>query len=224
MNKILEPSLLAFHPTNYLDELKTLLNEGIHQIHFDIMDGEYVDNVSCFTFDAVNKIRALGLDVTVHLMGYHFKEVAQYFLKEGIKAITFQYETLKLKPVLEPELRETFNYLKDHHIKCGIAFNPATPFSEVKEWIDKSDIVTVMTVVAGKGGQPFLEQGLVNLNDVYQYKLAAHPDLIIQIDGGINLNNIDKIINQADYIVSGSAFYQADTTNKKIMINKVQHS
>ncbi len=223
MNKILEPSLLAFSK-NYLEEIKALIPLGIQQIHFDIMDGEYVANVSQFNATAVKNIRQLGLDVTVHLMGFHYLNEATKFLDLGIKSMTFQYETLKIHPELEDELLKTFACLKEHGIKCGIAFNPATPFSEVASWIAKSDIVTVMTVVAGKGGQAFCEQGLINLHDVYQYKILHQPDLIIQIDGGVNVDNIEQFINEVDFVVSGSSFYKADLATKTLMINKVQHS
>ncbi len=220
-NKILEPSLLAFS-NNYINELKHLKTLGISQIHFDIMDGEYVPNVSIFDHTAVPHIRELGLDVTVHLMGFHYMEEAKKYIDQGIKSMTFQYETIKMRPELENDLKNTILYLKEKGIRSGIAFNPSTSFEEVKDWIDISNIVTLMSVTAGKGGQAFCKEALINLKDLKQYKDANNKDLIIQIDGGVNLDNLDWYLNDVDYIVSGSSFYKADDNTKMLMINKVK--
>lgn len=222
MNKILEPSLLAFSK-DYISEIKALIPLGIKQIHFDIMDGEYVPNVSIFDETAVYEIKKLDLNVSIHLMGYNFLITAKKYLNAGIVAMTFQFEALLMRPELKEELIATFKLLKEHNIKCGIAFNPNTSFKMVEEWIKQSDIVTVMTVVAGKGGQAFCPDGLINLNDVYQYQQTSNPNLIIQIDGGVNLNNLDLFLDKVNFVVSGSSFYQANEATKKLMINKVHN-
>lgn len=222
-HKILEPSLLAFS-SNYINELKHLKTLGITQIHFDIMDGEYVPNVSIFDHTAVANIRALGFDVTVHLMGFHYMEEALKYVDQGIKSMTFQYETIQLRPELTQNLKDTIVFLQQKGIRSGIAFNPSTSFEEVKDWIDISNIVTLMSVTAGKGGQAFCKEALTNLKDLKQYKDTFNKDLIIQIDGGVNLDNLDWYLKDVDYIVSGSSFYKADDISKSLMINKAKNA
>ncbi len=132
MNKLLEPSLLAFG-SDYHTTLPPLRAMGIRQIHFDIMDGQLVAQQTPFTPHDLQKIHELGFTISVHYMGYDCLRIAQTYAMSGVQAMTFQYEALQLHPELHSSFQAAFDFLKAHQIKCGIAFNPSTPFSEVVE-------------------------------------------------------------------------------------------
>ncbi len=221
MNKLLEPSLLAFKD-DYLDNLDSLKALGIKQIHFDIMDGELVSQKTPFTSNDLHLLLNKGFDVSVHYMGFDCLKEAQTYAQYPIRAMTFQFEALKLQPHLHSTLKAAFDVLHTHHIKCGIAFNPTTNFNEVLPWIKQSDIVTIMSVPAGAGGQTFDAASLVNLAAVYQYQQTINPYLIIQIDGGVKLDNLDQYLDKVQWVVSGSSFYHGNDKDKKLMIKKIQ--
>ena len=222
MNKLLEPSLLAFG-SDYQNTLPSLKKIGIQQIHFDIMDGKLVAHKTSFTPHDLLTIHEYGFEISVHYMGIDCLTVAQTYAQLPIKAMTFQYEVLQLHPELHSTFQAAMDVLHSHHIKCGIAFNPTTPFSTVAPWVAKSDIVTIMSVPAGAGGQSFELQALKNLDALYHYQQTTHPQLIIQIDGGVNLDNLPLFLDKVQWVVSGSSFYHYDSHQRQMMINRIQN-
>ncbi len=215
MNKkvVLEPSFLAFDQYNYLSQLDELKKIGITSIHFDVMDGKFVENVAPFRLDCIEDIIKMNFEITVHIMCYDFLKYANYFKNLPIKAITFQCEAIRNN---EDELLESFEILKKNNILVGIAINPETNINKIIKLIELSDIVTIMSVVAGKGGQKFMPIALENLKLINEIK--KEKALIVQIDGGVNLENIDLYINDVDRIVSGSSFM----SNKNNMLNFIK--
>ena len=216
---ILEPSFLAFDQKNYLSQLKEVKALGIKAIHFDVMDGEFVTNIAPFDMRCINDIIMLGFEISVHIMGYDFLKFANYFKKLPIKALTFQYEAIRNEDD-ENKMFEAFDILKENNICVGIAINPHTDINNAYKFIEISNIITIMSVVAGEGGQKFMLDALNNLKIAKQFQ--KRNDIIIQIDGGVNLENIDLFINDVDRIVSGTSFMSSKDQMQKF-IKKIEN-
>lgn len=217
--KIFEPSFLAFDKDKYLEQLSKLKDIGITHIHFDVMDDCYVPNVSPFDIQKIEEIINLGFNVSVHVMGYNFLYYTNFFSQFKIDALTFQYEAAKRSKEDLDELFQSFEILKKKDISYGIAINPTTDVNEAKEIIVKTNIITLMSVIAGKGGQKFMIESLKNLKKLLEMK--KNKNFIIQIDGGVNYKNIDLFINDVDRVISGSSFMNSTDQEKKLFLKKV---
>lgn len=216
---IFEPSFLAFDKNNYLDQLKQLKDLDINHIHFDVMDDIYVPNVSNFSIETIEEIINLGFNVSVHIMGYNFLYYTNFFSKFPIEALTFQFEAANRSKQDLSELYKSFEILESKNIKYGIAINPNTNVEVAIETINKSNFITLMSVIAGKGGQKFMPESLENLKKLKDIK--KNQELIIQIDGGVNYNNLDLFINDVDRIVSGSSFMNSSLDEKQKFLKKI---
>ena len=179
--------------------------------HIDVMDGRFVPNISFGmpVLSAIKKKATKLLDV--HLMIVEPEKYIEDFVKAGADSITVHYEAC-------PHLHRTIQQIKACGVKAAVAINPHTPVSVLSEIIDDLDMVLIMSVNPGFGGQKFINGALSKIQDLKQFR---RTNLLIQVDGGINIYNIGACVYAgADCLVAGNAVFSAD--NPIEMINKLK--
>ncbi|MGL5591407.1 MAG: ribulose-phosphate 3-epimerase [Mycoplasmoidaceae bacterium] len=208
--KIIEGSLLAFSKniSEMISQLITLRNSGIKNIHYDVMDGIFVPNTAFFG-ENLALIKSMGFTISVHLMVTDVESYIDFFIKEEIDYLTFHCEVLS-----NLECFRLIKKVKNRNIKCGIAFKPNTSVNDVIDLINFSDIITVMSVEPGFGGQKFIIKTLDKLKEIRSY----NKDIIIQVDGGLNLETSELISEYANFFVMGT--YLIDNINNCEFISK----
>lgn len=173
-----------------------LNNTNTDYIHLDIMDGIFVENKTW----TVDDIKELLIDNTkpldIHLMVSDVKKYINDFSTLKPKYITFHYEAVE-------DIDEIIDYIKNLGIKVGLAIKPSTDVKNIYPYLSKIDLVLVMSVNPGMGGQEFMFPSISKINDLKEYKTNNNLNYIINVDGGINGNTINLVKN-ADMVVSGS--------------------
>ena len=196
------PSLLLCDFANLEKEVRLLEEAGVECLHLDVMDGNFVPNLSYGMpiVDALRKVTDLMLDV--HLMIRNPTAYAPQFVDAGADLITFHIEAIKQPSDLLAQLRS-------QGVAAGLAINPSTDMSLVSPFVNECDLVLVMSVEAGFGGQKFNSVALNRLSDLRKMHGA---DLLLEVDGGVNETTVGPCTaNGADLLVVGSAiFRQAD--------------
>ena len=207
----ISPSIIAIDYNDksvLLDNLKKIESSRASLLHLDVMDGKFVENV---TFDEklvefIKDNTTLLLDV--HLMVKNPENHIQKYIDAGADIISFHIESTE-KP------KEVIKQIKENNVICGVAINPETPLSEIKELIDTGavDLVLLMSVNPGKYGQPFLPESFQKLAELKEMS----KDIEIEVDGGVNLKNA-KVLRKlgADILVSGSTIFTAKNMRKTI--------
>ena len=203
---ILSPSLLASDFTNLEREIKKVHKHGCEYLHLDIMDGHFVNNIS-FGLPVISNIRKIcDIIFDVHLM---IAEPARYireFAEAGADIINFHVEACKS----DDEIYETLDLIKSCGKKCALTIKPATPAEILAPFLDRLDMTLVMSVEPGFGGQKFIESSLDKLNYLSDLKRKKNYNFDIEIDGGINFENITRIKEAgANIIVAGSSIFGA---------------
>lgn len=198
MSKTIEASLLAFNLKNINAEVKELKDSQINSIHYDVMDHKFV-NHSAFDNHLVKPLYEMGMKVNVHFMVNNPKKWIKKFIHLPVNSITFHAEPISIRRSLK-----TIKYVHKHHILCGIAIKPYTNANKYKELLKKCDLVTIMGVEPGEGGQKFISYAINNLKIVNNIKDKSNNKLNIQLDGGINYEVIDITKKYVDCFVSGS--------------------
>ncbi|WP_373898495.1 ribulose-phosphate 3-epimerase [Haloimpatiens sp. FM7315] len=198
----LAPSILSADFSKLGEDIRKLDNSNIKIVHIDIMDGMFVPNIS-FGVPIIKSIRPLTKMIfDVHLMIENPSRYIEEFVKSGADIITVHYESDK-------HIDRTLNYIKSFGVKAGVAINPATPVSVLKNIIGLLDMVLIMSVNPGYGGQKYIEYASEKISEVKEMSLSVNPDLMIEVDGGINCNTIAKVVNAgANVIVAGSAVFK----------------
>ena len=177
--------------------------------HIDVMDGKFVEAFTSSIMEEycgyMKSVSTLPLDV--HLMVEDIKKYVDIYLNYEPNIITFHIEAVKS----EEDAVEIINYIKSNNCKVGIAVNPATDIKKVYNLLDKVHMVLVMTVVPGEGGQPLIEDTLTKIADLKKYIEERDLDIDIEADGGIKLNNVEKVKSAgANIIVSGTGIVKQD--------------
>ena len=196
----ISPSILSADFANLERDIKIIENAGSPYVHIDVMDGHFVPNI---TFGpsmvaAIRKITDIVLDV--HLMIENPEKYVTAFLEAGADIITVHLEC-------KPDIEFIHSEVKKFGKKLGITINPPTPVSELTPYISKADMVLIMSVNPGFGAQSFIETSLDKISEVRK----LNPDIDIEVDGGIKLNNVNKVIDAgANIIVAGSAIFGAE--------------
>ncbi len=208
--KIIEGSLLAFSKKvdEMIHQLTILRNSGIKNIHYDVMDGIFVPNTAFFG-EHLAIIKKMGFKISVHLMVVDVEKFVDFFIKQEIDFLTFHCETLS-----NFKSFKIMQKIKEKNIKCGIAIKPSTIVSDVIDLINFSDIITVMSVEPGFGGQKFICNTLDKLKEIRKY----NNNVIIQVDGGLNLETAELIREYANFFVMGT--YLIDNINNSDFILK----
>lgn len=196
------PSILSADFSKLGEEIINLHNAGADFIHIDVMDGEFVPNIT-FGMPVIKAIRNKTDKVfDVHLMINNPQRYIDEFILAGADIITLHYEA-------EKHLDRAIQYIKSKGVKAAIALNPATPTMVLKDIIANLDMVLIMSVNPGFGGQKFIPYSLNKIREVKEIALKANnPNILIQVDGGIDKNNVKDVIEAgANVIVAGSAVF-----------------
>ncbi|GAB4072430.1 ribulose-phosphate 3-epimerase [Barrientosiimonas marina] len=216
MTKI-APSILSADFAQLSKEIRDVEEGGADYIHVDVMDGHFVPNITIgpLIVDAIRPHTSLPLDV--HLMIENPDQYIPAFAEAGASIITVHQEVI-------PHLHRTIQLIKDSGAKAGVVINPATPVEMVRDILNDVDLVLLMTVNPGFGGQSFIPQVVHKIEQIDAWRKANQLNLEIEADGGINRDTIRQCTDAgADVLVAGSAiFKQAD--RKQAISNLLQAS
>jgi len=200
------PSILSADFSNLEKEFKKL--KTARYLHLDVMDGHFVPNITfgpCVV-KSIRKITDMVFDT--HLMIAEPDLYLDDFIEAGADIITVHYEAVK-------HIHRTVNYIKRRGLKAGVALNPATPLSSVEEILLELDLLLIMSVNPGFGGQKFIPSALDKLRRarklIDEVEKETGKKVLLEIDGGVNLHNIDEIVKcGVDIIVAGSAVFKGN--------------
>lgn len=203
---IIGPSVLSADFLNLGRQLRELEQGGADYVHFDVMDGVFVPNIS-IGLPVLQATRAgTRLPIDVHLMIVEPDKWVDAFVDAGADAITFHAEAT-------PHVHRVVQAIKGRGIDAGVVINPATPLGSIEEIIPDVDQVLLMTVNPGFGGQSFIEHSIAKIERLREMIIAVNPECRLQVDGGINASNIRRVVEAgATSIVAGSATFAADHT------------
>ena len=210
-NYIIAPSILASDFARLGDEVKDVLNAGADLVHFDVMDNHYVPNLTIGPM-VCKALRDYGIKefIDVHLMIDPVDELAQSFIKAGADLISFHPEASK-------HIHRSIHAIKDKECKVGLVYNPATPLHTLENVIDDIDLVLIMSVNPGFGGQSFINSSLEKISQVRKMIDDSGKDIRLEVDGGINKDTIGLASKAgADTFVAGSAIFNTENYEQTI--------
>jgi ribulose-phosphate 3-epimerase len=197
------PSILSANFAKLGEEVTQVLDSGADIIHFDVMDNHYVPNLTIgpLVCGAIRPLTEAIIDV--HLMVEPVDRIIPDFAKAGANIISFHPEASR-------HIDRTIGLIKEQGCKAGMVFNPATPLSYLDHVLDKLDLILIMSVNPGFGGQAFIPEALNKLRLTRDRIDASGRDILLEIDGGVKVDNIAEIARAgADTFVAGSAIYSA---------------
>lgn len=210
MKRLIAPSILAAD-FNYLGEAIQLINKSVADfVHCDVMDGVFVPNISFGipVVKQINKIAKKPLDV--HLMIVEPDKYIQPFAEAGASSITVHYETC-------PHLHRTVSHIKEQNIKACVCLNPHTPVAFLEDIILELDMVLLMSVNPGFGGQKFIQNTFKKVRQLKNMITKNNPGCLIEVDGGVNYENGRLLFEAgADVLVAGSFVFGSENPSQTI--------
>ena len=210
------PSILSADFKKLGSEIKEIEDAGADYVHVDVMDGHFVPNITIgpLIVKAIKPITKLPLDV--HLMIENPDQYIKDFAEAGADIITVHQETC-------PHLHRTIQLIKNQNVKAGVVINPATPVAMIKEIIANVDLVLVMSVNPGFGGQSFISSTLSKIKEIDLIRKDKQLEFELQVDGGVNATTAKAVVDAgADVLVAGSAIF--NQPNRKEAINAIRQS
>jgi len=202
---LIAPSILSADFARLGDDVQAVLDAGADIVHFDVMDNHFVPNLTIGPM-ICDALRTYGIEapIDVHLMVEPVDGIIPDFAKAGASYITFHPEASR-------HVHRSLGLIREQGCKAGLVFNPATPMDWLTHVIDKVDMVLLMSVNPGFGGQEFIPSALTKLRQARQMIEASGQEIRLEIDGGVKVDNIGEIAAAgADTFVAGSAIFGSD--------------
>ena len=197
----LAPSILSADFARLLEDVKKVEKAGCEYLHIDVMDGHFVPNITL----GPAIVKSLRKDVNMV-----FDDYIKDFVDAGSDLIVVHAEACR-------HLHRTIQNIKSYNVKAGVALNPATSIESIKHIIEDVDMVLIMTVNPGFGGQKFIEYTIDKVKEVKEMSIKYNKNLMIQVDGGIDSSNVQKVIDAgANVIVAGSAVFKNGAIEENI--------
>ena len=204
MSITISPSILGGSFSNMQDTIKLIDQSKAEYIHFDVMDGDFVPNLT-FGPQFISNVRQYSKKAfDVHLMINRVGKFLDDYIKAGSDIITFHLE-------IEENINELISKIKINNIKCGIAIKPATPWEDLKPYLNDIDQIIIMTVEPGFGGQKFMDDQLLKINQLRKYISDNKLHVDLEVDGGVNYETGKKCVAAgANILVAGSFLFNQE--------------
>ena len=208
----LAPSILSADFARLLEDVKKVEKAGCEYLHIDVMDGHFVPNITLGP-DIVKSLRKdVNMVFDTHLMIENPDNYIKDFVDAGSDLIVVHAEACR-------HLHRTIQNIKSYNVKAGVALNPATSIESIKHIIEDVDMVLIMTVNPGFGGQSFIESMLEKIKELKQLIDDKNLNVDIQVDGGIKPDNIHKVVEAgANIIVAGSAIFNSENIEETVSL------
>ena len=204
MSITISPSILGGSFSNMQETVKLIDQSKAEYIHFDVMDGDFVPNLT-FGPQFISNVRQYSKKIfDVHLMINRVGKFLDDYIKAGSDIITFHLE-------IDENKKELISKIKKNNIKCGIAIKPATPWEDLKPYLNEIDQIIIMTVEPGFGGQKFMEDQLLKIDQLKDYISQNQLHVDLEVDGGVNYETGKKCVDAgANILVAGSFLFKQE--------------
>lgn len=210
MDRIIAPSILAADLNHLRDEIEMINRSEAGYVHLDIMDGVFVPNISFGIPVTIHVAKISQKPLDVHLMVINPDNLINPFVDAGASGITVHYETCT-------HLHRTIFNIKNQGLRASVCLNPHTPVSLLEDIISDLDMVLLMSVNPGFGGQPFIENTYKKIGQLRQLTDKYNPDCDIEVDGGVNYETAKKLYESgANVLVSGSFIFNSENPEETI--------